>query len=64
MAFLDAASGLVILLWIVDGLLWVTLFIGTLNRDSSEWWSVAVDIVHSPYPSNACRHTLEIGEEA
>jgi hypothetical protein len=32
--------------------------------DSSAWWSVAVDIVRSPYPSNACRHSLEIGEEA
>jgi hypothetical protein len=31
MAFLGAASGLAILLWIVDGLLWVTLFIGTLD---------------------------------
>jgi hypothetical protein len=32
--------------------------------DSSAWLSVAVDIVHSPYPSSACRHSLEISEEA
>ena len=31
MAFLGAVSGLAILLWIVDGLLWVTLLVSTLN---------------------------------
>jgi hypothetical protein len=31
MAFHGAASGLAILLWIVDGLLWVMLFAGPLS---------------------------------
>jgi len=57
MAFHGAASGLAILLWIVDRLLWVTLFVGTLDIGihvrGEAWLLILLIALILPLPASA-----------